>query len=185
MHINLGTITSENLDTIRSKLKEDLRKMTNGTTVYNGSKTIYGIIDPWPWRRPWDNDEGNTYTLTRHKYADEKPKNELVIDMFENSDRYIVKADLPGYDADSIKLKLDEDGNLVIEAERIPDTSAYSYSVNSSIIERTVGKIQRTIEISDSIDFDKSDAVFIDGVLTITLYKSEVAPTRFIPVKKG
>jgi HSP20 family protein len=51
--------------------------------------------------------------------------------------------------------------------------------------ERHYGAFRRSITLPNSVDVDKADANYHDGVLTLTLPKSEAAKPRQISVKSG
>lgn len=51
--------------------------------------------------------------------------------------------------------------------------------------ERRFGHFQRSLTLPGSVDADKVDATFHDGVLRITLPKSRESRARSIPVKAG
>jgi HSP20 family protein len=50
-------------------------------------------------------------------------------------------------------------------------------------MERRFGSFQRSIQLSDSVEIDKIQASFKDGVLVITLPRSEKEQARVIDVK--
>lgn len=90
-------------------------------------------------------------------------------DIRDEGDKYVLDAELPGFDREDIKL--DIDGNLLILfAEH--STKSEDNSKDGKYIrrERSYGSYKRSFDISD-IDVEKIDAEYKNGVLTIQLPK--------------
>ena len=98
----------------------------------------------------------------------------------EDKDNYYVRAELPGMTADQIEITA-TDSNLSIVGERsIPREEE---GVRYHRRERESGKFSRMIGLPGSIDPDKVEANFKNGVLTILLPKSEASKPKQITVK--
>lgn len=90
------------------------------------------------------------------------------------TDREIkVSAELPGLEEKDVELLL-ENGGLTIRGEK---TSA-SEDRERQFSERFYGRFERRIPLPDGIEQDKAAANFANGVLTVTLPKSETAQSR-------
>lgn len=94
----------------------------------------------------------------------------VAVDVLDTDEAYLVTADLPGFDTDSIDLTF-SDGRLRIAGERTTDeeTAERRYLRR----ERTTTAVDRTVRIPDPIEADEIDASFDAGVLTVTLPKAE------------
>jgi HSP20 family protein len=101
------------------------------------------------------------------------------VDLYEDKDNVIVKAELPGLKREDIEVSLN-DGALSISGERKSGEKAEDTEVRRS--ERFVGRFQRTITLPSSVKGDKVNAQYKDGVLTVTLPKAEEAKPRQIQV---
>jgi len=102
------------------------------------------------------------------------------IDVYEDRDKITVKAELPGMRKEDISVSLD--GNtLVISGERKHEEEKKEQETYRS--ERYFGRFQRSITLSQQVDPGRIQANYKDGVLTVTLPKSEEAKRRQIEVK--
>jgi len=101
------------------------------------------------------------------------------LDVFEEKDNFIVKAELPGMKKEDIEVSLHE-GSLTISGERKGQDTFKDADVYRS--ERFVGRFQRTIALPAPVAADKVKAEYKDGVLSITLPKTEEAKPKQIDV---
>jgi HSP20 family protein len=101
------------------------------------------------------------------------------LDVFENKDNLIVKAELPGMKKEDIEVSF-HDGALTISGERKGQETHEDAEVYRS--ERFVGRFQRTISLPAPVNGDQVKAQYTDGVLTITLPKTEEAKPKQINV---
>jgi len=104
------------------------------------------------------------------------------VDLYEDKDNVIVKAELPGLKREDIEVSL-HDGALSISGERKAEEKVENAEVRRT--ERFVGRFQRTITLPASVKGDKVGAQYKDGVLTVTLPKAEEAKPRQIQVNEN
>jgi HSP20 family protein len=104
------------------------------------------------------------------------------LDVFEDKDNVIVKAELPGMKKDEIEVSL-HDGTLSISGERKNESKFENAEVYRT--ERFVGRFQRSVALPSAVAADKVSAQYKDGILTITLPKTEEAKPKQIDVKVG
>jgi HSP20 family protein len=102
------------------------------------------------------------------------------MDVVENEDNITVRVDLPGLSGDDVHVEM-EDNVLTIKGE-IGDTiekdgERYHYR------ERYSGSFQRSLRLPNTIDADKIDASFDNGVLNIVLPKLPQAQPKKIDIK--
>ena len=96
-------------------------------------------------------------------------------DISDQGDSYLLEADLPGFDKDSIHIDLSED-TLTISAERHSQHEEEDKKDSYVCCERSYGQYQRSFDVS-GIDKDGIKAKYADGVLRLTLPKvPEVQP---------
>jgi HSP20 family protein len=102
------------------------------------------------------------------------------IDLVMEKDNLVVKADLPGLSKDDITVSL-QDNYLTIKGEKKQEFE--QKEANYFVSERSYGSFTRTVELPTAVDAKKSEARFKDGVLQITLPKTEEAKPKQIDVK--
>ena len=101
------------------------------------------------------------------------------LDIHEDKDNFIVRAELPGMKREDIDVSL-HDGALSISGERKLEQKFEEAEVYRT--ERFFGKFQRTVALPAAVAADKVKAQYKDGVLTITLPKTEEAKPKQISV---
>ena len=102
------------------------------------------------------------------------------IDMYQTDNEVVVKAALPGMKADEVQINVTGDiltlkGELKHEEEK-KDRSWH-------VREHSWGAFERSITLPTGVISDKAKADFENGILTITLPKSEQVKPRTITVK--
>jgi HSP20 family protein len=102
------------------------------------------------------------------------------LDMYEDKDNVFVKAELPGMKKEEIDISL-HDGRLTLSGERKTEDKFEGAEVYRS--ERFVGRFQRTVTLPAPVAADKVKAQYKDGLLTITLPKTEEAKPKQIDVQ--
>jgi HSP20 family protein len=104
------------------------------------------------------------------------------VDLYEDNDHLIVRVELPGMNKESIDISLHE-GVLTVAGERkAEELPAGSEAYRS---ERFYGRFQRTLDLPKPVEADRVSAHYRDGILTITLPKTEEAKPRQIEVNIG
>ena len=102
-----------------------------------------------------------------------------VLDVYEDKDNLFVKVELPGMKREEIEVSLHE-GSLSISGERRSEQKHQDAEVYRA--ERFFGRFQRTVTLPVPVAVDKIQAQYKDGVLTITLPKTEEAKPKRIEV---
>ena len=101
------------------------------------------------------------------------------LDVHEDKDNFVVQAELPGMKREEIDVSL-HDGALSLSGERKTEKKYEEAEVYRT--ERFFGKFQRTVTLPAPVAADKVKAQYKDGVLTITLPKTEEAKPKQIDV---
>ena len=101
------------------------------------------------------------------------------VDMFENEDALVIKAELPGLSRDDIDVNIDE-GKLTLSGERKSENEVEEDKFYRR--ERTYGKFVRTFSLPADIDPERIAAEFKDGVLKIEIPKPDEKKPRQITV---
>ena len=108
------------------------------------------------------------------------------IDMYQTDNDVVVKAALPGIRADEVQINVTGDV-LTIRGETKHEEEKTSSSQRNDkswhIREHRWGAFERSIRLPTGVISDKAKADFDNGILTITLPKSEEVKPRTITVK--
>ena len=102
------------------------------------------------------------------------------IDLKENKNALIVKAELPGLEAKDVELTITED-ILTIRGEKKEEKE--EKDEHHFFVESYCGSFERKIKLPMLVKTDKIDATFDKGILTIKLPKSEEARKKEIKIK--
>jgi HSP20 family protein len=102
-----------------------------------------------------------------------------MLDVYEEKDHFTVKAELPGMKKEDIEVAMHE-GSLSISGERKSESKHEDSEVYRA--ERFFGRFQRTVSLPAPVAVDKIQAQYKDGVLTVTLPKTEEAKPKRIEV---
>jgi len=101
------------------------------------------------------------------------------LDLYEDKDNVFVKAELPGMKKEEIDVSL-HDNALTISGERKFEQKQEDAENYRS--ERFFGRFSRSVTLPIIVEGDKVEAAYKDGILTITLPKSEKAKPKQIEV---
>jgi HSP20 family protein len=102
----------------------------------------------------------------------------MPIDAYRHGEEFVIHFDLPGIDAESIELTVEKDV-LTVKADR-PRPNADG--IETLVRERPHGTFSRRLFLGDSLDTDRLEASYADGVLTVKLPVAEKAKARRIPI---
>ncbi len=101
------------------------------------------------------------------------------IDLSETDKAIEVKMDVPGFKPDEVHVEMQGETLLISgnhQEEKEEKDKRFHY------MERRSGSIRRSIQLPAAVDADKVAAQCHDGVLTITLPKTEACQAKKIPV---
>jgi HSP20 family protein len=101
------------------------------------------------------------------------------LELEDKGDNLIITAELPGVDKEAVELTVLGD-TLTIAGEKKPAMGNGAKYIKH---ERAHGKFRRLVDLPYSVTQDNIKASYKDGVLTITLPKSEEAKPRQISVE--
>lgn len=104
------------------------------------------------------------------------------LDVFEDKENFTVQVELPGMKKEDIEVSL-HDGGLSISGERQSETKHKNAEAYRA--ERFFGRFQRTVTLPARVASDKVKAQYKDGILTVTLPKTEEARPKQIDVSVG
>jgi len=100
------------------------------------------------------------------------------IDLYEGNDTIRIRAIVPGIKSEDLNLEISEK-LLTIEGEKKDDFTENKYLKQ----ERVFGSFKKSVKLPYSVDPEKINARLEDGILHISLIKSEEAKPRKIEIK--
>ena len=102
------------------------------------------------------------------------------LDLYEDNDQLIVRAELPGMKKEDIDISLNENV-LTVSGER-KNEKKYEHG-KTSREERFFGRFTRSLALPMQVDGNRVKAGYKDGLLTVTLPKAEEAKPRQIQIQ--
>jgi HSP20 family protein len=96
------------------------------------------------------------------------------LDAYRDGDAFVIDIDLPGVDPAGIDVTVDRKV-LTIRAER---KRIEKKDLRFVVTERPMGTFSRQVFLSDTLDTDRLEARYDDGVLTLTIPVLEQAEPR-------
>ena len=144
-------------------------------------------IAPW---RPFRDMERMRREMDRlwDSFFEERPRRKVEevgewlpsLDVSETKNDLVVKAELPGIDPKDIDISL-SDCVLTIKGEK--KQGKEEKEENYHLIERSYGSFTRSVRLPGDVQSDKITASYKNGVLRVTLPKSEEAKKKEIKIK--
>lgn len=107
-------------------------------------------------------------------FGSENSFNSCKTDIKDKGDKFVLEAELPGFDKQDIKLDIDG-GYLTLTAEHSSENEEKDDDGKYIRRERTYGSYRRSFDVSN-VNTDMIDAEYKNGVLTVSLPKKEIAP---------
>jgi len=104
----------------------------------------------------------------------------ILIDVIQKKDDIVVKASVPGVKPEGIDVAI-EDNVLTLRAERKPEIEGEDAAY--LIQERPTGSFYRALRLPDTVDTNKIESHYENGVLTITMPKAEEKKKKQIQIK--
>jgi HSP20 family protein len=102
-----------------------------------------------------------------------------VVDIYDNEDNIVIKAELPGVSKKDIEIDI-KDRILTLKGERFADNEVKEDTYYRR--ERTYGRFERSFTLPANVDPDKIKADYSDGVLKIEVPKPENQKPKQITV---
>ena len=102
------------------------------------------------------------------------------VDIVENENELIVKADVPDVKFEDIDVQI-ENGTLTVRGERKVEKTSDKSGWHR--MERSYGSFERAFTLPETIDPEHVKADYKNGTLTVTLPKKELAKPRQVKVE--
>jgi len=102
------------------------------------------------------------------------------IDMYQTDNEVVVKASIPGIKAEEVQINITGDVlTLKGEAKHEDERNERAWHIR----EQRFGSFERSVALPTAVKTDQADAVFENGILTITLPKADEVKPRTINIK--
>jgi|SRR5579883_58705 len=102
------------------------------------------------------------------------------VNVWADENNFYAEADLPDLDLEKLDISITDGNQLTIQGERKAPEVKGAVWVRQ---ERPFGQFTRVLALPTLVDADRVDAKYENGVLRLTLPKSEAAKPRKITVK--
>jgi HSP20 family protein len=101
------------------------------------------------------------------------------VDIYENGDNLVLKAELPGVKPEDVEVRV-EDHTLYLKGERKFEKEVKEENYHR--VERSYGSFARSFSLPNTVDSEKVNADYKDGILTLTMPKKEEAKPKTIKI---
>jgi len=115
--------------------------------------------------------------LASQAFTPQRPSS-LPMDAYRHGDRFLVHFDLPGVDPSTIEMTVAKNV-LTVRAER---SWHRDEEAEVLIAERPQGTFTRQLFLGESLDADRIEATYDNGVLTVSIPVAEAAKPRKVQV---
>lgn len=105
----------------------------------------------------------------------------MPMDVIRRGDEVVLRFDLPGIDPETIDVTVDRN-MLTISAQR---SEEYGEGETPYIRERVMGSFSRRVHLADTLDCDKIEATYHNGVLALRVPLLEHARARKVEINAG
>ena len=136
------------------------------------------LLDPF-LRDPFDDTLRGLMRPWRLSAADGAPR--MRVDLSEQDEHYVVKADIPGVRKEDIDVRID--GNLVTLSAQSKSEKEERDDGRVLFKERQEGYASRSFALDCPVDEARSDARYEDGILTLNLPKKAAGTTKRLSIQ--
>jgi HSP20 family protein len=164
-----GTTTVKTAATPETtKGKENVPVMAEHRDMFTMMREMERMMED-TFRRPF---MGFDWPIFRHLLPEMGRTGEFapVVDMYEEGNEVVVKAELPGIKKENVKVNLVEN-TLTITGEKATEEKVERKDFLR--LERTHGTFNRTLTLPEGLKVDQAHAAFNDGVLEIRIPRRE------------
>lgn len=106
----------------------------------------------------------------------------MPMDAVRSAEKVVISFDLPGVDADSIDVEVD---NHVLSVSATRDSATERREGDEVLVhERRHGRFVRQVSLGDNLDTSRLEADYHDGVLRVTVPVAEQAKVRKVEVSR-
>lgn len=136
-------------------------------------REMEAMLDPYSKSRDWPFRSGRNLNMVD---ADWAPR----ADISETDDGFCITAEVPGIKREDVKIEV-VDHVLNIRGENKQEKEEKGKKFHR--VERYYGSFSRSFSLPENVNEDKIEAVFKDGVLALTIPKTEIKKPKPIEIK--
>ena len=103
------------------------------------------------------------------------------VDLYQEKDSYVVRAELPGFRKEDLNVEV-ADGILTVTGHQKTETKGDPKNGDAKVTTQE-RRVSRSISLPDHVRTDKIQAGYENGVLTVTLPKSEEVKPKQIAIE--
>ena len=144
------------------------RNLPNPVTGREAFDRLMESTFGYPWSNLWN--QGNGTATSVHSFP---------VDIYENTDSYVVLAAIPGVNPDEVQITALE-GTLSIEVEVKPTIGE---GFNPLYREMSFGQYRRDVRLPGDFAIDRAEATYEGGLLKLSLPKAEHMKPKSLRVK--
>ncbi|MEM6885568.1 MAG: Hsp20/alpha crystallin family protein [Verrucomicrobiota bacterium] len=148
-----------------------------------------GKWDPFKELDELQNRIGHLFDHGNHNTADNSSEADLVradwapvVDITEDEHGYQIEAELPRVKKEEVKLRVAH-GQLSISGDRAFKREDKDETKKYHRVERSYGRFVRNFRLPKDVEADQVKAEFSEGVLTVSIPKSEQSKPKEIDIK--
>ena len=104
---------------------------------------------------------------------------EFPIDLYQEKDAFVIRAELPGFRKEDVSVEV-ANGVLTVTGHQKTETKSDKKEANVATQER---RVSRAITLPEHLQLDKIKAAYENGVLKVTLPKSEEVKPKQIAIE--
>lgn len=104
------------------------------------------------------------------------------VDIIEEKDRFVLRADVPGVNPDDIDVNM-ENGMLTVSGSRQDETTEETQGMRR--VERVSGKFYRRFSLPDTANAEQISAKSTNGILEVSIPKQPAVQARRITVESS
>jgi len=104
----------------------------------------------------------------------------LPIDLYDDGDNFVIKADLPGVDPSSVHIQLEKDYLKIEVANELQDANKPGHT--QLLKERNESSSKRVVKLPEPVDSDNANSSYTQGVLEVILPKSQKSQVKTISI---
>ena len=128
---------------------------------------------PSPWFDDFDQLFENAFAVEGEKFIP-------AVDVSESEEYILISFDLPGMEEKDVKVEL-ENNQLTVSGERVREFKEEKSMTRFS--RRQFGQFTRSFQLPDTINSEKVEADYSNGVLKVLLPKKEVTKPKKVEIK--
>ena len=106
-------------------------------------------------------------------------RGEFPVDLYQEKNSLVVRAELPGFRKEDIQVEV-ADGTLTITGHQKTEAQAKDKDAQATTRET---RVSRSISLPENLKLEKIEAAYENGVLTVTLPKTEEAKPKQIAIQ--